>query len=282
MRPNNSFKPKPLRYGKGMAGKACHAFASTTPFGLTQALDHLVKSIDIQAELTACLRRLGAVVSDDEPGSNKPRNADYWFPQDNVVAELKCLSQDYFDDQNYIDWLNNAYLDWVKRGLARPLPATTRVNLTDLPRECTDDVTSFIRKRLESSLKDANDQIKVTRSLKETQDARGLLFLVNDGNYGLHPGLVQNALARSLHKFSGINTVVHFTANMPSALRSVDQDVLFWCAWSAKRYKPPVDRGLLERIKLAWFSHLERTSGEPIPELRAPSSALYDLNFIKR
>lgn len=29
----------PLRCGKGMAGKACHAFASTTWFGLTQALD---------------------------------------------------------------------------------------------------------------------------------------------------------------------------------------------------------------------------------------------------
>ena len=33
--PNNAFKPKPLRYGKGMAGEACHAFASTTRFGLT-------------------------------------------------------------------------------------------------------------------------------------------------------------------------------------------------------------------------------------------------------
>src|SRR5690606_31239339 len=38
MRSNNSFKPKLLRYTKGMAGKACHAFGSTTQFGLTQAL----------------------------------------------------------------------------------------------------------------------------------------------------------------------------------------------------------------------------------------------------
>ena len=36
--PNNSFKPNLLRYGKGMAGKACHAFASTTQVGLIQAL----------------------------------------------------------------------------------------------------------------------------------------------------------------------------------------------------------------------------------------------------
>jgi hypothetical protein len=37
-RPNNSFKPKPLRFSKGTAEKACHAFASTARFGLTQAL----------------------------------------------------------------------------------------------------------------------------------------------------------------------------------------------------------------------------------------------------
>ena len=38
LRPNNSFKPNLLRYTKGMAGKACHAFGSTTQVGLTQAL----------------------------------------------------------------------------------------------------------------------------------------------------------------------------------------------------------------------------------------------------
>src|SRR5690606_37313977 len=38
VRPNNSFKPKLLRYTKCMAGRACHAFGSTTQFGLTQAL----------------------------------------------------------------------------------------------------------------------------------------------------------------------------------------------------------------------------------------------------
>ena len=37
-RPNNSFKPNLLRYGKSAAEKACHAFASTAQVGLTQAL----------------------------------------------------------------------------------------------------------------------------------------------------------------------------------------------------------------------------------------------------
>jgi hypothetical protein len=36
--PNNSFKPKLLRSGNGVAEKACHAVACATQFGLTQAL----------------------------------------------------------------------------------------------------------------------------------------------------------------------------------------------------------------------------------------------------
>ena len=34
-RPNNAFKPKPLRYAKHMAGKACQVLCSTTRLGLT-------------------------------------------------------------------------------------------------------------------------------------------------------------------------------------------------------------------------------------------------------
>ena len=36
--PNNSFKPKLLRYINGVAEKACHAVDCATQFGLTQAL----------------------------------------------------------------------------------------------------------------------------------------------------------------------------------------------------------------------------------------------------
>ena len=36
--PNSSFKPKLLRSGKYVAGRACHVFACATQFGLTQVL----------------------------------------------------------------------------------------------------------------------------------------------------------------------------------------------------------------------------------------------------
>ena len=38
LRPNDSFKPTPLRYAKHMAGTACHVLCSTTRRGLTQVL----------------------------------------------------------------------------------------------------------------------------------------------------------------------------------------------------------------------------------------------------
>ena len=67
--PNNAFKPKPLRYGKGMAGKACHAFASTTRFGLTQAL-YAAETVSLIEEKSMSVTRVldktssfGALVS---------------------------------------------------------------------------------------------------------------------------------------------------------------------------------------------------------------------------
>lgn len=136
--------------------------------------------------------------------------------------------------------------------------------------------------RLESSLKDANRQLKSSRNFLGSPDARGLLFLVNDGNLGLHPGLVQNALSRSLHKYSCINTVVHFTANLASTLEPVDHDLLFWCVWSAKRFKPPVDSGFLGKVQRAWFAHHQHIAGRSIPLRDAGAHSVHDLEFIER
>ena len=49
LQPNKSFKPNLLRNGKSVAGKACHAFASTTQVGLTQALGLMRSSVEHQA-----------------------------------------------------------------------------------------------------------------------------------------------------------------------------------------------------------------------------------------
>ena len=63
LRPNNSFKPTPLRYGKSMAGKACHAFASTTRRGLTQALGRAERSSVIEQARSHYVGQLSSTLS---------------------------------------------------------------------------------------------------------------------------------------------------------------------------------------------------------------------------
>ncbi len=52
--PNNSFKPNLLRSSKSVAEKACHAFASTTQVGLTQALGARYNFQAILGERNSC------------------------------------------------------------------------------------------------------------------------------------------------------------------------------------------------------------------------------------
>lgn len=59
--PNNSFKPNLLRYSFGVAGEACHAKASTTQVGLTQALGLTGNIMAIRTTVLATLLLTGCV-----------------------------------------------------------------------------------------------------------------------------------------------------------------------------------------------------------------------------
>jgi hypothetical protein len=238
--------------------------------------------IDVKRELDTCVKAVGGVLLDEGHGPSDTTKADYWFPDANVVGELKCLSEDYFDDLSFNDWLNRQYQDWVRRGLAKAISGQTSVNIAHLPAICAHEVTSFLRKRLDGSLKQANLQIKNSRRELNADTALGVLILVNDGNSALPPGMVRNIVARSLpHKFSGINSVIHFTANMPGHLPGVDKDLLFWCDFNVKSVRPPVPRALIEQLRLIWLSHHSMISGEDIPTLSGSVTDLYQLKFVE-
>lgn len=239
--------------------------------------------VDVQKELEACVKAVGGVLLDEDHGPKDPTKADYWFPHANVVGELKCLSDNYFDDLSFNDWLNRQYQDWVRRGLAKGISGQAVVNLTHLPPVCAHEVTSFLRKRLDSSLKQANRQIKNSRKELKAESALGLLILVNDGNNALPPGMIRNIVARSLpNKFSGINSIIHFTANMSSDLPGVDKDILFWCDFNVKSVRPAIPRELIDQLRATWLAHHAKISGESIPSFLGSVADLYNLKFLGR
>lgn len=239
--------------------------------------------VDIPKELAACVKAVGGTLLDDTHGPNNPTKADYWFPEDNVIGELKCLSEDSFDDHNFSEWLNNQYGEWVRRNLVKPIVGRAIVNLAQLPPICTHEVTSFLRKKLDASLKTANSQIKSSRKELRAPSALGLLILVNDGNTALPPGMIQNIVVRSLpNKFSSINSIIHFTANIPIVLNRLEKEVLVWGDWNAKTVRPAAPKGLIDRLRVAWFSRYSTIVGEPVRTLPMSADELYDLKFPKR
>jgi hypothetical protein len=239
--------------------------------------------VDVPKELDVCVKAVGGTLLDDMHGSNDPTKADYWFPEENVIGELKCLSNNYFDDHNFTEWLNNQYREWVRRNLAKPIVRRAVVNLAQLPPVCAHEVASFLRKRLDGSLSKANSQIKNSRKELRVPSALGLLILVNDGNTALPPGMIQNIVARTLpNKFSSINSIIHFTANMPSSLSRVEKDLFVWCVWNVQKVRPAVPEVLLDRLRDTWFRHFATIVGEPVPTISGSVDDLYDLKFPKR
>lgn len=93
--------------------------------------------------------------------------------------------------------------------------------------------------------------------------------------------MVRNILARSLpNKFSGINSIVHFTANMPGDSERIDKDVLFWCDWNVKKIRPAVPLDLIDRLRANWIAHYSKIVGETVPVFSASANELYDLKFL--
>src|SRR5271169_7061750 len=64
----------------------------------------------------------GSLVSDLLPTrTNLPKNADYVFPEYNVIAELKRLERDVSEDKEFSASLDQLYREWVVNGKQVPL-----------------------------------------------------------------------------------------------------------------------------------------------------------------
>lgn len=71
--------------------------------------------IPVETEMNRFVREFGGQLVLDVVGPNPSfANADYWFARENVVAELKCLSEDKSQDPRLhaaIQKLSNSFVD---------------------------------------------------------------------------------------------------------------------------------------------------------------------------
>lgn len=128
-----------------------------------------------------------------------PRNADYLFREDQVIAELKALENDSFGEP-FRKKMSDLMASWMARRLLLVF-GTTRVDLRRLPPVCQEEALRVMGKPLQDKvLATANQQIRETKKLLNMPKAKGLLMVASDGNRDLLPNDVWFFLTRLLQK----------------------------------------------------------------------------------
>lgn len=162
-----------------------------------------VPTISVEQVMSVAVEAIhGEVLSKRFGPSPGFENADYYFPADHIVAELKLLSEDLFSKPGFQDRFNAMLRSWVSNGhFGSPESAVQAVESGRCPIACHRELFNFLRSRLESScLKKANEQIKQTKTHIPDHDALGVLIIANDGNTFFSPRLLLDVCSASLRK----------------------------------------------------------------------------------
>lgn len=235
-------------------------------------------TIDIREQFAQCVRKIGGLALDDtlEGRPKNPTNADYVFPKDNVVAELKCLEQDRND--NFEAHGKALIRDWIRRGKIEA-PKSGSVLLADLPtplqREILKPVQNALKVRVFGR---AGKQLKQTRLDHGMPDAKGLLLIANDGNFFYEPSMMAH-LATSILRSpdnSAIHSVVYFSADVKIAATPMGK-ASFWIPWSRGSAAVPAD--FMDRIRDAWMAHVSVVTKAPVYEF--PGDGIYSARLLK-
>lgn len=236
--------------------------------------------IDIAKEMAKCVKAIGGHVLDEALENPTFENADYWFPEYNVVAELKQLTEDIGQKPEYGKQLANLYAKWIREGLVKiPSPGLVQLNTKDIPEKCVREWTGLFKKRLESStIQKSNSQIKKTKEYLNAPEARGLLILANDGNLALHPSLTCHLIHRLMRTYhSSIHSVIYFSANHPVNVPQLpNANNHFWIDGLIEA-RIPAPKELRKKLRGQWFkNHAVLTEGPTKEFLMANDAELME------
>jgi hypothetical protein len=242
------------------------------------------KHIDIELTFDAFVpsfrngQLIRAVMSDT---GKTPPNADYVFSADNIIAELKCLEKNPTESADWPPRLAKAFgstghsfsdlMGYLVRGA--PMPVTVRAKLFH-----------WMRDAIRTVIKGGNRQIRSSKRELGRPDAKGLLLVANDHNYGFGPegmlAVISDAVARLDN--SHVDAVVYFTPNVFH--RKPDSDVA-WMLWDPI-YRDMDDVLLSEFVNdmgRKWGDHLESVTGDPLVEWEEhPEISLSSMQPVRR
>jgi hypothetical protein len=222
-------------------------------------------STDVEYQFTSFVRGFGGeVVADLLPrGKPPPLNADYFLFGREVVAELKCLEQDYFRDARVGEKLAKLANEWVRAGLlGLEQIATGRFSTETLPETCALQAISVFAKPLKAAVIHANKQLKATKTHFQLPRAKGLLILANDGNFSLNPELTMHVLGRLFREhFSAIESYIYFAPRLVTKIAGVTDQGRIWISGPTRGAGTGVSSELMKRIEEGWHRYVQSHFG---------------------
>lgn len=185
-------------------------------------------------------------------------NADFYFPENNVITELKCLKTDFPLLPDYQAKVFNLIEKAVKNGAVNQDVIWGKQSYTN---EFTAQYYRIFKSPIQRILEKANKQIKNTKKELELESAEGLVILVNDGLYGVAPLATVSIIAKILtHLYTSIDGFVYLTLNKYLEFSDDDYARLLWIPCYSERASSSLPE-FVNDLGRKWFKHLDGNLG---------------------
>lgn len=201
----------------------------------------------------------GQKISDLLSGNPSFQNADYLFPNENVIAELKTLQTDF----GTTDSFRAKHIELVKKYLSESRMTLSAIfHSAEQPKEYIGDLLRLFRPALSRILNKANKQLKQTKRELNLPNTPGILLLINDDFLSLEPRFIMRIICENLsHSYSSIDAFVYLTLNHYVDIPGNNDANLLWSPVYSKR-SPDSLTGFVNKLGRQWFQFLETETGE--------------------
>lgn len=235
------------------------------------------RTVNVESAFAEFVRTYGGdVVEDLVDASPDFRNADYLFKSVGVVAELKRLVEDKSEDENIQRKINEKFHRWMDNGVIGPAYGSVRIESNTLPEHCQRELMDIYKPPIQRRIVKANKQIKATLNRLRIEGGKGLLIVVNDGNYALEADAVLYLINRILgENFRHVNSIVYCTVNMFASSPLTPKPTLFW-ANASRKCVPHIEDEFLMHLFQGWSTYLASLRNEPIEQIVSHDPALVE------
>ena len=181
---------------------------------------------------------------------------------------------------NTQDKIQAKFNEWIELGIIGPVYGTVKIDSKTLPERCQIELLDLFTPPLRKRIQKANKQIKETIEYFNPEKPKGLLFLVNDGNYTLEADIARHLIKRTLGtEFKNINSVVYLTVNMTATSSLTDNDALVWIHFNRRSIIEPVETDFVMNLFHKWKLHMEFLRGESIETVVADRQSVESIKF---